>query len=237
MCKSGFIWLFLLAISTASCENKTVLNSHVKHKSALLQTMSGNLEAPLPLDSLPGLPAPCALERLEEEIQIFKSGSRASKSIAARNVGTEPTCNHKAALLAYAQLPPWSSSIRAQRFSKHSALEKQIKAADILQRAAIEKPHPFLLKETTPTLEWHIINWIKGGAPHTYKKLKGYGSKGPLKNSNLNIIGLYSERHRTIITHHPTFQNLPFKTDVYHVVAGRIGRLKSDQLKPYFTQT
>jgi hypothetical protein len=65
MCKSGVLCLLILATSMASCNDKKTLNNNVKHQGALMQIMSGNLEATASLDSLQSLPHLYALGALE----------------------------------------------------------------------------------------------------------------------------------------------------------------------------
>jgi acetolactate decarboxylase len=239
MCKSSILLLLILATSTVSCKDKTTLDSSVKHQGALMQIMSGNLQATASLDSLQGLPhlyALGALEHLEGEIQVFDGVSYVSKSAAAASVVLESTFDHKAALLVYAQVPEWSEAIPLNRFSENSALEKQIKAAAILQGIAVEQPFPFLLKGTAATLDWHVINWIKGDTIHNHKKHKTSGAQGALENSDVEVIGFYSEKHKTVFTHHSTFLHLHFKTDDQQVVAGHVDGITGDQLQLYLPQ-
>ncbi|MFT5926585.1 MAG: alpha-acetolactate decarboxylase [Rubritalea sp.] len=239
MCKSSVLWLLILATSIASCNDIKNLNSTVKHQGSLMQIMSGNLEATASLDSLQSLPhlyALGALEHLEGEIQVFDGVSYVSKSAAAASVVLESTFDHKAALLVYAQVPEWSEAITLDRFSENSVLEKQIKAAAILQGIAVEHPFPFLLKGTAATLDWHVINWIKGDTIHNHKKHKTSGAKGTLENRDVEVIGFYSENHQTVFTHHATFLHLHFKTDNQQVVAGHVDGLTGDQLQLYLPQ-
>lgn len=76
------ILLLAIVISCCSCDNETVIDTSVKNKGALMQLMSGNLEATASLDSLQTLPhlyALGALENLKGEIQIFDGVSYVSK--------------------------------------------------------------------------------------------------------------------------------------------------------------
>jgi alpha-acetolactate decarboxylase len=239
MCKSDVLCLLILATSIASCNDKKTIDSNVKHQGTLKQIMSGNLEATTSLDSLQSLPhlyALGALEHLEGEIQVFDGISYVSKSTAAASVVLESTFDHKAALLVYAQVPEWSEAITLEHFSENSALEKQIKAAAILQGIAVEQPFPFLLKGTAATLDWHVIKWVKGDTLHNHKKHKTNGAQGALENRDVEVIGFYSANHQTVFTHHSTFLHLHFKTDDPQIVAGHVDGLTGDQLQLYLPQ-
>lgn len=233
--------LFLLTsiLSLVHCKDQQTFHNEVKHHGALMNLMSGNLEATASLDSLQTLPhlyALGALENLEGEIQIFNSDSYVSTAGVANSVVIEADYNHNASLLVYAQIPEWTQPITLTDFNDHKSLEKQIKKAALKEGIDVNQPFPFLLKGTATNLDWHVINWSKGDMIHTHKKHQESGSFGTLKNEEIEIIGFYSEKHKAIFTHHTTFLHMHFKTVKEHPIAGHVDQLSGNTLQLYLAQ-
>jgi alpha-acetolactate decarboxylase len=221
---SPFIYL-LVATFLISCKNNPNVKRSVHHNGALMNLMSGNLEATVSLDSLQTLPhlyALGALENLKGEIQIFDAASYVSKKDVFNKVKIEPTFDHKAALLVYAQVPEWSDAIPLNEFTIDSQLEKQIKTAALANGINVEKPFPFLIKGKPSLLSWHVINWKDGDKVHTHKKHQESGPRGTFENEEVEIIGFYSEKHKAVFTHHSTFLHMHFKTDFKDGIAGHV---------------
>lgn len=208
-----------------SCQNNQVKQHEVSHSGALMNLMSGNLEATASLDSLQTLPhlyALGALENLKGEIQIFDGASFVSKKEVFNKVKIAPTYDHNASLLVYAQVPEWSDAISLNEFTTNSQLEKQIKTAAIAQGKDVEKPFPFLIKGKPSLLKWHVIDWKDGDMVHNHKKHQESGPHGTFENEEVEIIGFYSEKHKAVFTHHTTFLHMHFKTDFKDGIAGHV---------------
>lgn len=208
-----------------SCQTNQVKYKEVSHNGALMNLMSGNLKASASLDSvqtLPHLYALGALENLKGEIQIFDGTSYVSKKDVFDQVKIEPTFDHKASLLVYAQVPEWSNAIPLNEFTIDSQLEKQIKTAALANGIDVEKPFPFLIKGKPSLLSWHVINWKDGDKVHTHKKHQESGPHGTFGNEEVEIIGFYSEKHKAVFTHHSTFLHMHFKTDFNDGIAGHV---------------
>lgn len=235
----NFSFVILLAIAFMSCNEKKTINSTVQHRGALMNLMSGNLEATASLDSLETLPhlyALGALENLDGEIQIFDSESYVSKTDINNSVKLENNFNHKASLLVYAQVSEWSDGIELDTFNDNSNLEKQIKRLAIQQGINVNRPFPFLLKGTGSTLNWHVIQWPEGDMDHTHKKHRESGAHGVLENKEVEIIGFYSEKHKAVFTHHTTFLHMHFKTENKESIAGHVDGISGEDLKLYLPQ-
>lgn len=219
--------LLVTAISCCNCNNESTLDTSVKNKGALMQLMSGNLKATASLDSLQTLPhlyALGALENLKGEIQIFDGTSYVSKKKVFNKVQIQPTFDHKASLLVYAQVPEWNDAILLDKFTVNSQLEKQIKNAALANGIDVEQPFPFLIKGKPSLLSWHVIDWKDGDTVHTHKKHQESGPHGTFENEEVEIIGFYSEKHKAVFTHHTTFLHMHFKTD-YEGIAGHVDAL------------
>ncbi|MGJ8685347.1 MAG: acetolactate decarboxylase [Nonlabens sp.] len=236
MKKFKFLLLLVLATSLTNCNDDNELNGKVQHRGALMNLMSGNLEATASLDSLQTLPhlyALGALENLKGEVQIFDSNSYVSKAGAANSVAIEADYDHNASLLVYAQVAEWTEPILLDEFTVNSQLEKQIKTAAFANGIDVEKPFPFLIKGKPSLLSWHVINWKDGDMVHSHKKHKESGSHGTFENEEVEIIGFYSEKHKAIFTHHTTFLHMHFKTEMEHPIAGHVDELKGKELNLY----
>lgn len=219
------ILLLAIVISCCSCDNETVIDTSVKNKGALMQLMSGNLEATASLDSLQTLPhlyALGALENLKGEIQIFDGASYVSKKEVFNKVQIQPTFDHKASLFVYAQVPEWNDAILLDEFTVNSQLERQIKTAALENSIDVEKPFPFLIKGKPSLLKWHVIDWKDGDMVHNHKKHQESGPHGTFENEEVEIIGFYSEKHKAVFTHHTTFLHMHFKTDYQDGIAGHV---------------
>lgn len=232
-------FIFLLVIVFMSCSEKKTIHTAVHHRGALMNLMSGNLQATASLDSLENLPhlyALGALENLDGEIQIFNSDSFVSKTAANNSVSIATDFNHKAALLVYAQVPKWSDGTELDTFNDNSNLEKQIKKLAMQKGVDVEKPFPFLLKGAVSSLNWHVIQWPAGDMDHTHQKHQESGAHGTLENEEVEVIGFYSEKHKAVFTHHTTFLHMHFKTANENPIAGHVDGISSTELKLHLPQ-
>ena len=234
-----YLLSLIIVVSLISCSDQQIIDDSVKNTGALMQIMSGNLEATASLDSLEHkkhIYALGALKNLEGEIQIFNSTSFISKAAAANSVQIDQSFDHKATLLVYAQVEEWTDAVKLNAFSKNNALEKQIKATAVKQGVDVSKPFPFLIKGKATSLKWHVINWPASDMVHNHKKHQESGSHGLLENEEVTIIGFYSEKHKAIFTHHTTFLHMHFKTEMEHPIAGHVDGLSGNDLQLYLPQ-
>jgi acetolactate decarboxylase len=219
--------LIIIIILVTSCQSKDKKSTiiEVKNSGALRTIMSGNIEPVIRLDSLSSrkhLYALGAVENLNGEIQIF-DGVPSNSYVVDGSLRIRDSYNLKAALLVYAEVEAWNSFQISTKKSKND-LETIIFETAKNNGINVEKPFPFLLKGTVATIDWHVINWIKGDTIHSHKKHKDSGLNGTLKNPKVEIIGFYSSKHKAVFTHHTSNMHMHFKTE-NKTIAGHIDDL------------
>ena len=222
---------YILGISLmlfANCkEAQNLTYQKVAHNGALRTIMSGDLDATSSLDTLAtknNLYALGAVEQLKGEIQIFNSTPFIS-SVDENEVFIDPTFSKKAALLVYAVVPVWEEIKIPVDIDTQEALEAFIvKAADSL-KIETSTPFPFLIEGNVSSLSWHIIDWPEGDTEHTHQKHKKSGLNGVLSDTEVNVLGFYSDKHKGVFTHHSTNLHMHFKTKD-GVLAGHLDSIK-----------
>lgn len=230
-----FLYL-IITLVLCGCREEKGTDHTVIHYGALMNIMSGNLEATASLDSIHDLPhlyALGALENLKGEIQIFDGESYVSKAFDNDSVILEPRFNHNAALLVYAQVDEWTNALLLKQFSDHTTLEQQIETHALLHGIDTDQPFPFLIKGKVDQLNWHVINWIDGDMEHNHKKHQESGAYGIIKNQEVEIIGFYSKKHKAVFTHHTTFLHMHFKALKHNIIAGHVDELKASDATLY----
>jgi alpha-acetolactate decarboxylase len=120
----------------------------------------------------------------------------------------------------YAEVEEWET-FQIENITTKSDLEEKIFEIAKSQGINTEKPFPFLLEGNVAALDWHVINWKKGDTIHNHKKHKESGLNGTLRNTDVEIVGFYSTKHKAIFTHHTTNIHVHFKTND-NSVAGHI---------------
>ncbi|MFP2994335.1 acetolactate decarboxylase [Spongiivirga sp. MCCC 1A20706] len=184
------------------------------HSGALRTIMSGDLSATASLDTLAAkdhLYALGAVSQLKGEIQIF-DGVPFISNVNKNNIAIDPTFSRKAALLVYAVVPSWKEIKIPATINTQEALE-----AFIIDKAASLKidtsaPFPFLIEGNASSLSWHIIDWPEGDTEHTHQKHKESGLNGDLTDTEVSVLGFYSDKHKGVFTHHSTNFHMHFKT-------------------------
>ncbi len=203
---------FLLLASCKEVQHPSY--QKVAHSGALRTIMSGDLSATASLDTLAAkdhLYALGAVAQLEGEIQIF-DGTPFISSVNENEVAIDPEFSKKAALLVYAVVPSWKETKIPTTISTQEALE-----AFIIETAASLKidtnvPFPFLIEGNASSLSWHIIDWPEGDTEHTHQKHKESGLNGFLADTEVSVLGFYSDKHKGVFTHHSTNLHMHFKT-------------------------
>lgn len=209
---------YILGISLlllASCkEVQNVSYQKVEHTGALRVIMSGNLSATASLDTLAvkdHLYALGAVAQLKGEIQVF-DGIPFISSVNENEVVIDPSFSKKGALLVYAMVPSWKEIKIPAAIDTQEALD-----AFIIDTAASFKidtsvPFPFMIEGTAASLSWHIIDWPEGDTEHTHQKHKESGLKGVLADTEVSVLGFFSDKHKGVFTHHSTNLHMHFKT-------------------------
>ncbi len=207
--------IILLVMMATSCQykGKKVSLFEVKHSGALRTIMSGNIQAVISLDSLSNkknLYALGAVDNLKGEIQIFNS-KPSNSFVIDGSLKIKDSYNLKAALLVYAEVEAWDS-FQIEKSKTKSELEEKIFKMAKSNGINLEKPFPFLLEGNVASLDWHVINWKEGDTIHNHKKHKASGLNGTLRNTDVEILGFYSTKHKAVFTHHTTNMHMHFKT-------------------------
>jgi alpha-acetolactate decarboxylase len=214
----------ILVLLFSSCQNtdKKVTVTEVKYSGALRTIMSGDIESVISLDNLSNkknLYALGAVENLNGEIQIFDS-KPSNSFVLDSTLKIIDSYKINAALLVYAEVEEWET-FQIENITTKSDLEEKIFEIAKSQGINTEKPFPFLLEGNVAALDWHVINWKKGDTIHNHKKHKESGLNGTLRNTDVEIVGFYSTKHKAIFTHHTTNIHVHFKTND-NSVAGHI---------------
>ncbi|WP_426431411.1 acetolactate decarboxylase [Winogradskyella sp. HB-48] len=219
--------LFLIIASVLSCQ-ETKKSTHaidVKYFGALKTIMSGNIQSAIALDSLSNQKnfyALGAVENLKGEIQIFNS-KPSNSSVLDGSLSISDTYDINASLLVYANVDVWVDYQIDSKLTK-SELESLILNKAKENKINIDKPFPFLIEGNIASLDWHVIDWKEGDTIHNHKKHKESGLNDVLNDTEVEIIGFYSTKHKAIFTHHTTNMHMHFKTDD-NMVAGHIDDL------------
>ena len=200
----------------SSCQHtdKKGIVTEVKYSGALRTIMSGNIQAVISLDSLSNkkhLYALGAVEKLKGEIQIF-DGKPRNSFVVDSSLQIKDSYKLKAALLVYAEVEEWET-FQIENITTKSDLEEKIFETAKSQEINIERPFPFLLEGNVSSLDWHVINWKEDDTIHNHKKHTESGLNGTLSNTEVEIIGFYSTKHKAVFTHHTTNMHMHFKTD------------------------
>ena len=212
--------LMLFGVSCQSNDKKIT----VRHAGALKTIMSGNIEPLISLDSLrnkKNLYALGAVENLKGEIQIFDSEPHIS-SVVDGIITLQDSYNIKASLLVYSDVDEWEEVII--NGGNEEELEKSIFETADSNALITDQPFPFLLDGQVSILDWHVIDWEEGDSVHSHEKHKESWVSGELKDSDVQILGFYSTKHKAVLTHHTTNMHLHFKT-YDNAIAGHVDDL------------
>lgn len=217
----------IVIIFVSSCRNSDKKEQviDVKYVGALRTIMSGNIQPVISINELSNkenLYALGAVENLKGEIQIFDS-QLSNSFVLDSSLQINDSYKLKASLLVYAEVEEWES-FQIKNSKAKNDLEEQIFEIATNSGINVEKPFPFLLKGTVSSIDWHVIDWKKGDTVHNHKKHKESGLNGTLEDREVQIIGFYSTKHKTIFTHHTTNMHLHFKTDD-NTIAGHVDDL------------
>ncbi len=165
-----------------------------------------NLSAHASLDSLlqkPNMYAIGPLEGLQGEVTVLNSKPYITK---AKGVSAETTHDStaKAAFLVYAHVPAWEEFAIPTFVKDMVSLEDFVKQKAKEQRFDFKGPIPFLVKGKVATSRIHIVNKTGNEAhtPEDHDKIKIYFQPS---NTEVNMAGFYSTKHKGIFTHHDSF--------------------------------
>lgn len=152
-----------------------------------------------------------AFENLKGEIQVF-DGHPLNSFVEDETVKIDSSFKNNASLLVYASIPEWTEIIIPAAVASYRDLESYISTTAKNYGIDMSSPFPFLIKGKVKKITSHVIDWVDGDTVHSHQKHMESGIQSRFKDQEVEIIGFYSNWHKTIFTHMSTFMHLHFKT-------------------------
>lgn len=156
---------------------------------------------------------------LKGEILIL-DGKTLITSIDNSNLKTENPSGLLAAMLVYQKIEHWSSRKSNEKIENLKQLEAFIEK--LVQPKG--SPFAFLIKSTKGKINYHVIDW-KDNTPHAINNHKQFAKTAELVDSEVTILGFYSDRHQGVFTHHNTKMHLHVLSNNPQIV-GHIDQLQ-----------
>ena len=207
--------LIILVLSLCLCNSTWAADIEVGHAGALSNFMrEGDLSAKFSLSDLQDKEHVYALgaaENLKGEIQIFDSAPAVTFAKNGKVV-VDNTFARNASLIVYTQVSEWQDVTIPDEIVTRSQFENYLKKTASAHGVNIEKPVPFLISGTTKFIDWHVIDWDPNDKIHTHSKHIHSGPHGKIEDTEVIILGFYSNKHRAIFTHHASDLHMHFKT-------------------------
>jgi len=217
----------LLLIFTALCLSGTVadLDSYVVHHAGALKNImhEGDVSSHASLSDLSELYhlyALGAVAGLKGEIQIF-DGKPVISYVKNGELNYDDSFERDATLLVYAQVPDWQDIEIPESVQSQQDLEAFVMEAAADHDIDTNEPFPFLVAGKAKKIEWHVIDWKDGDTEHTRENHVNSGLNGKLDDTNVEILGFYSNKHHAVFTHHTTNIHMHFK-NTNCMVAGHV---------------
>ena len=225
--KSILILLTIILLTSCGSDNKETSNFKVEYKGALKNMMQkGDISAKVDLtifENTEHFYALGAMENLKGEIQIFDS-KPFNTMVIDSTLTFDNSYDKKATLLVYASVGKWKSINIPDHVVSYEQLESFIAQTAGENQIKIDEPFPFLIEGTPKSFDWHVINWKDGDTEHSHEKHINSGPHGTIKNTQVEMLGFYSDSHHAIFTHHTTNMHIHVKT-VDNKIAGHIDGL------------
>ncbi|MFK8011290.1 MAG: acetolactate decarboxylase [Marinicellaceae bacterium] len=227
------ILLAITSITSCGKVNKETIKPQanefqVEYSGALKNMMhKGDITAKADLKDFEGFKhfyALGAFENLKGEIQIFDS-KPFNTQVNQNSLEFDKTYNKKATLLVYARVNKWQSLNIPDHVVTKPQLEKFIEQKAKQKHINIDEPFPFLIEGTIRSFDWHVINWKQGDTDHSHKKHINSGLNGTIENTEVELLGFYSNSHHAVFTHHSTNVHIHVKT-ADNKIAGHVDDLK-----------
>lgn len=213
---SRHIFVILLLVSLIGCSSNDKVE--VVHYGALKNAMKQNdLAAYVSSDSidLKNFYALGALEGLEGELLIMDGQVYTSSQGDTTNntLIQKKNIDFSANFLVGAKVSKWISLDVPKSIKTKSDLEKFVTEKAIEQGFDKADPFPFLLKGSTKSTSWHVVNWDANDSIHTHEKHVKSGIYDTDLEKDVIILGFYSEQHKGIFTHHSSFLHMHVLND------------------------
>lgn len=164
-----------------------------------------------------------AFENLKGEILILNGKSYSTRSIDGQ-VEFVNAFEERASLLVTSSVIKWQTFKISHPVLNFEALQKAIEEKAANYGLDMNEPFPFLLEGNFGELEWHVIDWPEDDHEHTHEKHKTSGPHGTIVDSDVKILGFWSDSHHGVFTHHTTNLHMHFVTND-HELAGHVDDL------------
>jgi acetolactate decarboxylase len=214
------ILILSLIIIMTSCSRSNDNKLEVHHYGALKNMMhKGDLSSKVTLDELKDmnhLYALGAVENLKGEVLILDgvpSISYVENNDTTKIMMIDNSFEKKACLLVYATVEEWGSISIPNTVMSYEDFEIFVKKTAYENGIDVEKPFPFLIEGLAKSFDWHVIDWPEGDTEHSHDKHIHSGMYGTLKNTEVEMLGFYSNKHHAIFTHHTTNMHVHVKSD------------------------
>ncbi|TVR37111.1 MAG: decarboxylase [Balneolaceae bacterium] len=166
-----------------------------------------------------------AFENLKGEILIMGESTYSTRGIDGHVEFVNPF-EKRAALLVGSTVDKWQEFKISQPVLTFMELQKAIQEKAAGYGLDMNEPFPFLIEGNFGELDWHVIDWPEDDHEHTHEKHKTSGPHGTLIDSEVKILGFWSDSHHGIFTHHTTNLHMHFVTG-NRELAGHVDDLKN----------
>lgn len=194
----------VLSIVTVLPQDSRSSNYEVHHIGAMRKVMrEGDLTGTIELQKLARMPHLYALgplENLRGEVTIWDSTPSIS-SIEQGKISISETLNHQACFLVYASVKEWKSIPVPESVNDEKTFEAWLGKIAAEQGIQVNRPFPFLIRDTPGKLQFHIVNKTDD-SPHTPAKHEAIKVKFTLEKTACQVLGFYSNSHHGVFTHH-----------------------------------
>lgn len=205
-----FIVILILSCNSSKKESKieNAQSSNINVVGAMKDVMwKGELAAKINLDTIKnrkGLYGIGPEEFLTGELLIVNGKSFISKVETDTTMKVEETYKLKAPFFVYANENEWNSEMVPDSIKTIKDLENYIE-----QRSKnVTKPFVFKLTGQVSSAIIHIQNLPEGATVSSPKEAHKGQVKYELGESNVEIVGFFSKKHKGVFTHHDTFLHM-----------------------------
>lgn len=196
--------LLLFSIVTVFPQDSRSTSYEVHHIGAMRKVMrEGDLTGTIELQKLARMPHLYALgplENLRGEVTIWDSMPSIS-SIDQGKIKISETLQDKACFLVYASVKEWRSIPFPETIDDEKTFEAWLGKIAVEQGIQVNRPFPFLIKDTPRKVQFHIVNKMDN-SPHSPEKHEAIKVKFTLDKTACQMLGFYSDSHHGVFTHH-----------------------------------
>lgn len=172
----------------------------------------GNLKAYINLDTLKkdGLYGLGTAAGLKGEI-IIEDGDVYTSTVMDGKIVNKTNNVSAAALLVYTNVREWLSIDTTAAINGLEELESFIEQVARHQVLDLTVPFVFRIEPAASSGSFHIIDW-KEGVEHTMSNHKQFAVSRSVHNTQVKLLGFYSNQHHGIFTHHSSNMHVHAKT-------------------------